>query len=400
MDGNFPNGYHGYHGGRNFSRNEKYDSDGPVPDYDDVDDNRHDVRLARSPQRDYEDDVAMATRIGRNGHGQVTEREYSRRSQRYSREGVNRESTESHGRYIGNTQEGSISDTNRDSREHSRFRGRKGDLRDGHHKNSGEFVDYEGNKRNRHSRRGDYIGDERDYVNHVADLNRKLENGRNGRPVSGWQNGKNDEKVNGRGKYDPGIERNGQQYGKINSSYEQDYSNRREIREDTKYEVGDLRNVNKYEQNEEDEDRSQLSHYRPRTHGVSRALTLKLQRSMRRTHRGRRGLAGDDHDVPKLSYADGIKTIVQRRKHVQRPALSQIGTAFSSNLSGDGNDSEDIGLPSNRMNRKTKTLGRRLTALQRRREVNAHDMATLLRLALYEFFYSGFVVVGQTVNFP
>lgn len=312
MDGNFQNGYHGYRGGRNFSHNEKYDSDGPVPDYDD--DNPRDVRLSKSPQRDYEDDVAMGTRIRANGYGEVTEREFSRRrSQRDSREMVNRESTESHGRYYG-----------------------------------------------------------RDYVNHVDDLNRKPENGRNGRPVSGWQNGKigeNNEKVNG-------MVRNGRHNSKINSGYEEDYGNRMKVGEYAKYEVGDERN---------EDDKSQLSRYRPRTHGVSRALTLRLQRSMRRTYRSRRRLA-EDHDVPKLSYADGIKTIVQRRKHVQRPALSQIGTALSSNLSGDGNDSEDIGLPSNRMNRKTKKLGHRLTALQRRREVNAHDMATLLRLALYEFF--------------
>ena len=118
--------------------------------------------------------------------------------------------------------------------------------------------------------------------------------------------------------------------------------------------------------------------YRPKVH---RGVSLR-----RRSRKSRRERRSEVQTQPRISLADGMKTIIQRRKtlRIQRPMselyssrMSRAGSVFFGNA-GDESEDEDERLPSNR-NAKRKTLKYRLESLQRERPVSSHDMATLLR---------------------
>lgn len=124
--------------------------------------------------------------------------------------------------------------------------------------------------------------------------------------------------------------------------------------------------------------------YTPKMSRVARALSVRHRKSLRRRGRMSSRRRGEEN-LPNI--ADGMKTLIQRQKsrRVQRRPLSQLGNNSTEiqDIEHESSDGiyEDLGLPSNKHTRKTKNLKDRLVTLQRDREVNAHDMATLLRLA-------------------
>lgn len=118
--------------------------------------------------------------------------------------------------------------------------------------------------------------------------------------------------------------------------------------------------------------------YRPR---VRRSMSVRHR--SRKSHRERRH---EDERNQRISFADGMKTLIQRRKanEAHRPMSeidfrSRVGRPESvfGSVFHDCDEDEDK-LPSNKYH-KRRSLKYRLATLQKERPVTSHDMATLLR---------------------
>ncbi|XP_060599592.1 transmembrane channel-like protein 2-A isoform X1 [Ruditapes philippinarum] len=119
--------------------------------------------------------------------------------------------------------------------------------------------------------------------------------------------------------------------------------------------------------------------YRPKVH---RGVSLR-----RRTRKSRRERRSDFQNEQRMSFADGMKTIIQRRKtlHMHRP-LSELMSSSRTNRPGsvfhgpgdDDIDDEDDRLPSNR-NKKRMTLKERMEIREKKGPLTTEDMAKLLR---------------------
>lgn len=117
--------------------------------------------------------------------------------------------------------------------------------------------------------------------------------------------------------------------------------------------------------------------YRPR---VGRSTSMR-----RRSRKSQRERRHEDRN-PRISYADGMKTLIQRRKAYEahrpvseigfRSRLGRPGSVFGSVFPDDDEDEDK--LPSNKYH-KRRSLKYRLATLQKERPVTSHDMATLLR---------------------
>ncbi|KAL4239689.1 Transmembrane channel-like protein 5 [Mactra antiquata] len=124
---------------------------------------------------------------------------------------------------------------------------------------------------------------------------------------------------------------------------------------------------------------------------LSRAVSMR-RRSKKKSRRERR--LEREEEIP-ITFVDGMKTLIQRRKTLrQRRPLSEIGAkselGAKSEFGGksvlgrrsvffDYDSDEENKLPSNRNLKKTKSLKHKLITLQKDRNATTHDMATLLR---------------------
>lgn len=124
--------------------------------------------------------------------------------------------------------------------------------------------------------------------------------------------------------------------------------------------------------------------------GLSFQPKLHRAVSQRRSWNNRRERRREFENVPTIiSFEDGMKTLIQRRKsqRLTRPrsdivsSPSRLNRLDSGSLFGSelvDNEDEEEKLPSNR-NYKRKALKSRLATLQQQHHVSAHDMAALLR---------------------
>lgn len=129
---------------------------------------------------------------------------------------------------------------------------------------------------------------------------------------------------------------------------------------------------------------SDLSYHRPK---VSKALSMRLKRSLRRRGRSYRGQKRDG-DLPQISFADGMKTLIQRRRSHRHPLENVQHDGRSQSGIGSEDYYEDLpdngGLPSSKETKKTKSLHIRLVELKKK-GASTHDMANFMRnrLAVY-----------------
>ena len=373
MYGNGRNSQDHHYGNQHGNQNVVHDDDGgPIPDYMDLEDNTQD-------NFGYDDDGG-----GGGGGGDGFDRRHGGNDRGYDySDGFNRTSAEQYGnrRNRPGTMEmqGFEGSGFNDIRQTREFSGPDIDprtlsntdpyLQNTEKRDSHQRYNYDDNRGN-----GEYNG------------YREKFQGRDGREISSTE----------QREFNSCDRSNGYQDVERNVKGENYRNNVIRNSRDERYEEEKVQNGGYHDKGYTPDPEPEPVHPVPQIPPMSRGRSLRLRRSVRKKSR-RAGRKNDNEDdIPTISFADGMKTLIKRGKSrkSERRVTSQGEEEIYEDL--DGEDDEvrtNLGLPSNKNNRKTKTLRARIVNLQQERVVNAHDMATFLRnrLAFKWFCYSFFM---------